>query len=156
MAALFCWLLLTALKNALGTLKDCRHAKVFRKFGEPETIAARIAAESAEPLLPSNEVLIADSFIMNYTNFESYVPYSGVLLCYKKEQRTNGILTAIYLVVHDIYGDQFSYRFKTGKKHADEMINVMKHISEQAPQAAFGYTQENLQYAAANAKKLEG
>ncbi len=151
--ALLIYAAVCGIKSACNTLKDCTRARIFRKYGSPDSIAERIAAEADTPLLSSQKALIADSFIMNRGNFESYVPFSEILLCYKKEQRTNGILTGIFLVVHDAYGDKFEYPFKLGKKHEEEMLDVMKHISTQAPKAAFGYTPENLKYAAANARQ---
>lgn len=151
---LFFVALTTVMKAALTTLKDVANAKLFRKFGAPERLAEAISAGAEHPLLESRQTLAADSFIMKHNDFESYVPYSAVLLCYKKEQRTNGILTSVSLVVHDAYGDKTEYPFKMGKRHEGEMNDVMRQIAEQAPNAAFGYTPQNLKYAAANARRI--
>lgn len=142
------------LKRTLSTLKDVSRARVFRKYGSPEQLAEIISAGAAHPLLESRHALIADTFIMKHNDYESYIPFSDVILCYRKEQRTNGVLTGIYLVVQDVYGEKIEYPFKMGKSHLGEMTDVMRHISEQAPNAAFGYTQQNLKYADANVKAI--
>ena len=112
------------------------------------------SAGAEDLLLDSNKALIAKNFIMKHNDFESYIPFTHVLLCYRKESSTNGIPTAVYFVVHDIYGDSFEYPFKMGKKHREEMVDIMKHISTLSPQAAFGYSQQNLQYAKSHVQQI--
>ena len=154
LCALFAYVLAITLKKAIGVLKDPTRARVFRKYGTPDQIAATIAAGADNVLLGSGKALITEKFIMKHNDFESYIPFTDVLLVYRKESSTNGIPTGVFFVVHDVYGDSFEYPFKMGKKHKDEMVDIMKHIHELSPQAAFGYTKPNLDYAKTHIKPL--
>ena len=127
---------------------------LFRKYGSPETIAARIAEESAEPVLSEKGTLLCRSFIMKQNDFESYVPLDQALLVYRKEHRTNGIKDGVYLVVHDVFGEKFEYPFKLRKKFEADMQAVMADIANRSQQCAVGYSQQNLQYAKAQAKQI--
>ena len=137
--------------KTLGNVENCR---VFRKYGTPEQIAQRISEGTLSTILDSKGSLCTETFIMKHSDFESFVPYEDILLLYRKEHRTNGILDSIFLVVHDRYGDKFEYPFKLGKKHAGEMDMVANAIGQHAPDCRFGYTQDNLSYAKQNAKPL--
>ncbi|MBR5371827.1 MAG: hypothetical protein IK130_06405 [Oscillospiraceae bacterium] len=154
LCALFVYVLITTMRKAISIWKDPSRARVFRKYGTPDQIAETIAAGADNVLLGSGKALITESFIMKHNDFESFIPFTDVLLCYRKESSTNGIPTAVYFVVHDVYGDSFEYPFKMGKKHKEEMVDIMKHISELAPQAAFGYSGQNLNYAKTHTKPL--
>lgn len=137
--------------RTLGNITNCR---VFRKYGTPDELAGCISEGSTQTILDSKQALITESFIMKHGDFESFVPFSEILLLYRKEHRTNGILDSIFLVVHDRYGDKYEYPFKLGKKHAGEMDMVANVIAQQAPDCRFGYTPQNLQYVKQNAQKL--
>lgn len=159
----FCGILLVALvivwmlqsiSKALGVLRDVPAAPVFRKFGSPETIAARIANGADSPLIPSRTTLVGDSFIMKHGDFETYIPFESVRLMYRKEHSTNGIKDSIFLVVYDEFGDSVDYPFKLGKKHADEMRIAAEEIAKHAPDCRFGYTKENLDWVKSVARKL--
>lgn len=152
--AFACYAMFGVMKNAWKTRSDPENARVFRKYGSPDQLAAKISEGMGATLFDSSKAMLTDSFVMKHGDFESYVPYDQILLLYKKEHRTNGILDSIFLVVHDAYGDKFEYPFKLGKKHANEMEMAAEEIGKHAPQCAFGYTKENLAYAAQNAKKL--
>lgn len=150
--------LMYAAFNAIGKtrqkLADTEHAALFRKFGSPDSIAARIAEESATPLLDSRGTLVCASFIMKHGSFESYIPFDQALLVYRQEHSTNGIKDSVFLVVHDAYGDSVQYQFRMGKKGTEQMQEIMRHISQQNDQCAVGYSQQNLSYARLNAKKV--
>lgn len=154
LCAFFLWALGTSVIKSMRILKDVENSRVFRKYGAPEALAERIAEGSLSPILDSKRALIADSFIMIHKDYESYVPFNQVMLLYRKEHRTNGVLDGIFLVVHDVYGDKFEYPFKLGKKHAGDMSVVADEILRQAPECRFGYTQENLAYVQQNCKKI--
>ena len=137
--------------KTLGNIENCR---LFRKYGTPDEIAQRISEGSLNTILDSKGSLCTDTFIMKHSDFESFVPFSEILLLYRKEHRTNGILDSIFLVVHDRYGDKFEYPFKLGKKHAGDMNEVANAIIKSAPDCRVGYTTENLQYAKQNARQI--
>lgn len=137
--------------KTLGNIENCR---LFRKYGTPDEIAQRISEGSLNTILDSKGSLCTDTFIMKHSDFESYVPYEDILLLYRKEHRTNGVLDGIYLVVHDRYGDKFEYPFKMGKKHAGEMDTVANAIGQRAKDCRFGYTPDNLSYVKQNAKTI--
>ena len=148
------YFLLQSIGKATDVLKDVPSAPVFRKFGSPETIAARVANGADSPLIPSRKTLIGDSFIMKHGDFETYIPFESVRLMYRKEHSTNGVKDSIFLVVYDEYGDSVDYPFQLGKKHADEMRIAAETIAAQAPDCRFGYTKENLDWIKSVAKKL--
>ncbi len=148
------WMVAELMSKAVATLKNVKECRLFRKYGSPDELAERIAEGSMQPLLESKQALITDSFIMKYGDFESFVPFSDVLLLYRKEHRTNGVLDGIYLVVHDSYGDSFDYPFKLGKKHTEDMNIAANEIAKSAPNCRFGYTKENLEYVKQNARKI--
>lgn len=148
------WVVISMMSKALAVLKNVEESRLFRKYGTPDELAARIAEGSMQPLLESSQALVADSFIMKHGYYESFVPFSDILLLYRKEQRTNGVLTGIYLVVHDSYGDSFEYPFKMGKKHEGDMNLVADEIAKNAPNCRFGYTKDNLDYVKQNARKI--
>ena len=130
-------------------------SRLFCKYGTPDEIAARIAAEYSEPLFAEKSTLICRSFILNQNDFESFIPLDRTLLVYRKESSTNGIKHNVYLVVHDAFGDSFEYPFKLGKKHKQVMTEAMQEISRQSPQCAVGYSPANLSYVKKNAKTPE-
>ncbi len=136
------------------TLRDILHIPLFRKYGSADSIAMQISEHFPAAILESNKVLITDSFIMKHGDYETYIPYEDVLLLYRKEHRTNGVLDSIFLVVYDAYGDNVEYPFKLGKKHADDMDAAAKAIASRAPNCRFGYTKENLAYVQSNKKPL--
>lgn len=136
------------------TIADPLGCPVFRKFGSPDSIAQRIAQECSSPLLNAKGALICDSFIMKHGDFESYVPLEEALWCYREEHRTNGIPDGVYLIIFDSYGEKHQYPFKFGKSGKELMTDIMKHISEKAPECAFGYTPQARQYMNSRKKTL--
>ena len=60
----------------------------------------------------------------------------------------------MYLIVFDSYGEKHQYPFKFGKSGKELMGDVMKHISEKAPECAFGFTNEARQYMNSRRKTL--
>lgn len=138
-------------RKALAEAENCA---LFRKFGSAERIAAKIAEESAAPLLDSRGTIICESFIMKHGNFESYIPFDHALLVYRQEHSTNGIKDAVFLVVHDVYGDSVQYQFKMGKKGKELMQEMMAHISQKNEHCAVGYSQQNLSYARTNTRPV--
>ncbi|MBR4200031.1 MAG: hypothetical protein IKQ91_01985 [Oscillospiraceae bacterium] len=147
--------LFDGISKAGKTIAAGENAAIFRKFGTPETLAARIAAESGEPLLDSKGSLICDSFIMKHGNFESYIPYDKALLIYRREHSTNGIKDSVSLVVHDAYGDSVQYPFKMGRRGQEQMQEIMMHISQKNEKCAVGYSPQNLNYAKQMATPLD-
>ena len=152
--AVLMYVLLQSIGNASNVLKDVEAAPVFRKFGAPETIAARIANGSGNPLLATRRTLIGDGFIMKQGDCESYSPFESVRLMYRKEHRTNGIKDSIFLVVYDEYGNSVEYPFQLGRKHADEMRTAVDEIVRQSTDCRVGYTRENIEWIRSVAKKL--
>lgn len=148
------WCMGRILSKSLAVLKNVAESRLFRKYGTPDELAQQISEGSVQRILESNQALVTDSFIMKHSDFESFVPFQSILLLYRKEHRTNGILDGIYLVVHDAYGDSFEYPFKLGKKHAEDMNVVANIIAQRAPNCRIGYTQENLNYVKQNAKQI--
>lgn len=146
----FMYAAFSAIGKARKKLADAENCALFRKFGSPDRIAARIAEESAAPLLDSRGTIVCRSFIMKHGDFESYIPFDQTLLVYRQEHSTNGIKDAVFLVLHDAYCNSVSYQFKMGKKGKEQMQEIMKHISQQNAQCAFGYSQQNLSYARQN------
>lgn len=135
-------------------MKDAENCRVFRKFGSPESIAAKIAEECSTPVLDAKGVLVCDSFIVQRNNFETYVPFSEALLIYRVEHRTNGIKDGVSLAIHDSYGDKQQFPFQLGKRGQEQMQELMQRISEKNERCAFGYSQQNLAYARQNAQTL--
>lgn len=154
MAVIFYVALGSTIAKAAKTLGDVENCRVFRKYGSPDEIAERISEGAVNPVFDSKQALVAEDFIMKHGDFETYIPHKDVLLLYRKEHRTNGVLDSIALVVHDRYGDSFDYPFKLGKKHAGDMQIAADQIGRNAPDARFGYTQDNLQYVKQNAQKI--
>lgn len=152
-ALLLFYMCIEAVGKAAATLKNVSRARVFRKYGSPDSIAMRIS--EGEPLLESNKTLLTDSFIMKHGDFESFIPFEDILLIYRKTHATNGVQDGVYLVVHDAYGDSFDYPFKLGKKHESEMENAFAVIMQRADRARVGYLKENLEYAKQNAAEPE-
>ena len=154
MGVMCAWLLLGRIGEHLTLTAAPEKSKLFRKYGSPESIAARIAAESSEPLFAEKTTLLCRSFILNQGDFETFIPLDQTLLAYRKESSTNGIKHNVYLVVQDVFGDKFEYPFKLGKKHKEIMMEAMQEISRQSPQCAVGYSPANLNYAKQNTKPL--
>lgn len=149
------WVLFGQIGKHVETIAAPEKSRLFRKYGSPESIAARIAAESGEPVIAEKSTLLCRSFIMIRGDFESFVPLDKMLHIYRKESSTNGIKHSVYLVGQDIYGDKFEYPFRLGKTHKQIMGNAMEEISRQSPQCAVGYTPQNLAYAKQNIKMPE-
>lgn len=152
-ALLLFYVCIEAVGKAAATLKNVSRARVFRKYGSPDSIAMRIS--EGEPLLESNKTLLTDSFIMKHGDFETFIPFEDILLIYRKTHSTNGVQDGVYLVVHDAYGDSFDYPFKLGKKHESEMEDAFAVIMQRADRARVGYLKENLDYAKQNAVEPE-
>ena len=152
-ALLLFYMCIEAVGKAAATLKNVSRARVFRKYGSPDSIAMRIS--EGEPLLESNKTLLTDSFIMKHGDFESFIPFEDILLIYRKTHATNGVQDGVYLVVHDAYGDSFDYPFKLGKKDESEMENAFAVIMQRADRARVGDLKENLEYAKQNAAEPE-
>ena len=150
------YLAFEGISKASRTIAAGENADLFRKYGTPESIAARIAAESGEPLLDSKGSLICDSFIMQHGNFESYIPFEKALLVYRREHSTNGIKDSVSLVVHDAFGDSIQYPFKMGRRAEEQMREIMEHISQKNEECAVGYSPQNLNYAKQRATPLDG
>lgn len=127
--------------------RDPERAKLFRKYGTPDDIAAQIAAGMGRCIVNTRKAYVTDTFIMHKSNIESFIPYSHAVLAYKKEHSTNGIKDGVFLTVHDVYGDSFDYPFPLSKKKAEEMDRTAAAIAAGAPMCRFGYTGENLSYA---------
>lgn len=144
----------TGIANAGKVLANVEGCRLFRKYGTPETIAARVAAESSNPMLDCKGTLICNSFIMKHGDFESFIPFDKALHIYRREHRTNGIQDGVYLVVSDLYGDKQEYSFKFGRKGKTMMAEIMDHIMQQAPQCAAGYSREAIDYAKQHVQKL--
>lgn len=134
--------------------KNPEHCELFRKFGTPDSIAQTIAQESDTPIHEAKGVLVCDSFIMRKNDFESYIPLTEALAVYRREHRTNGIPDGVYLVVTDSYGNAQNYPFRFGKTGKETMAQIMEHISQKAPNCAFGYSREVLNYISQNRKTL--
>ena len=83
-ALLLFYMCIEAVGKAAATLKNVSRARVFRKYGAPDSIAMRIS--EGEPLLESNKTLLTDSFIMKHGDFESFIPFEDILLIYRKTQ----------------------------------------------------------------------
>ncbi len=155
LCVLVLWVIFGKISEHVRTAAAPEKSRLFRKYGTPDEIAARIAAEYSEPLFAEKSTLICRSFILNQNDFESFIPLDRTLLVYRKESSTNGIKHNVYLVVHDAFGDSFEYPFKLGKKHKQVMTEAMQEISRQSPQCAVGYSPANLSYVKKNAKTPE-
>ena len=149
------WVIFGQIGKHIETIAAPEKCRLFRKYGSPESIAARIAAESSEPVIAEKKTLLCRSFILIRDDFESFIPLDKMLHIYRKESSTNGIKHSVYLVGQDIYGDKFEYPFKLGKTHKQIMVNAMEEISRQSPQCAVGYSPQNLAYAKQNIKPLD-
>lgn len=133
---------------------DPERCRLFQKYGDPDTLAQLISDHCDNTLLESKQILVTDQFIMKRNQFESLIVYEKILLLYRKEHRTNGILDGVYLVIHDAYGDSYEYPFKLGKKHVDEFHQTAAEIANRAPNCRVGYTKENLTYVKENQLEL--
>lgn len=123
-----------------------RRATVFRKYGTPDEIADRIFLGRENVLLEQSYVVITEDYILHRKHYETFVPIADILLVYRKEHRTNGILDSISLVVHDRYGDSYEYPFKMGKKFAGDMDFAVGEMIKRMPDCRVGYDKQNLQY----------
>lgn len=123
-----------------------RRATVFRKYGAPDEIADRIFLGRENVLLEQSYVIITEDYILHRKHYETFVPLADILLVYRKEHRTNGILDSISLVVHDRYGDSYEYPFKMGKKFAGDMDFAVGEMIKRMPNCRLGYDKQNLQY----------
>lgn len=123
-----------------------RRAAVFRKYGDPDAIAERIFLGREDILLEQNYVIITADYILHRKHYETFVPLADILLMYRKEHRTNGILDSISLVIHDRYGDSYEYPFKMGNKFAGDMDYAVGEIMKLYPDCRVGYDKHNLQY----------
>lgn len=139
---------------SIKVLTRVQYSMVFLKYGSPESIAEIIADGANSSIVSCKQTILTDKFILKKNDFETFVPLESILLLYKKEHRTNGILDSVSLVVHDEYGDDFEYPFKLGKKYEGEFNLAGAEIAKHAPNARFGYTKENLAYVKQNAKKV--
>lgn len=148
------WAIFGQIGKHIETIASPEKCRLFRKYGSPESVAARIAAESGEPVIAEKSTLLCRSFIMIRGDFESFIPLDQMLHVYRKESSTNGIKHSVYLVGQDVYGDKFEYPFKLGKTHKQIMVDAMEEISRQSPQCAVGYSPQNLAYAKQNVKVL--
>ncbi|HBI84877.1 MAG TPA: hypothetical protein DDX71_01110 [Ruminococcus sp.] len=154
LAALGGWYAVYQFIRQMKVLRDVPNARVFRKYGTPDEIARTISEESGSSLLESGQTLLTPSFIMKHGDYESFMPSKDIVLMYRKEHRTNGVLDSVFLVCHDQYGDKFDYPFKLGKKHAGKMDFAVGEIVKHCPECRFGYTQENIRFVSQNAKPL--
>ncbi|MBR6760729.1 MAG: hypothetical protein IKM30_01700 [Oscillospiraceae bacterium] len=142
--------LFSAIKTVFRTEKH----RLFRKYGSPDDLAAQILQGEEEMILDHPQVMVTEQFIMKRKCFESFIPYDHILLIYRKEHRTNGVLDGIYLVIHDCYGDSYEYPFRMGQKYAGDLEYAAGEIGKRASGCRFGYTTENLNWAKANVKPL--
>lgn len=154
-AILIAYACMAGVSKANKSIAAPQNCVLFRKFGTPDMIAQRIAQESSAPLLDAKGALICDSFVMKHGDFETYVPLEEALWVYREEHRTNGIPDGVYLIIFDSYGEKHQYPFKFGKTGKEMMTDIMKHISEKAPECAFGYSGEARQYMLSRKKALE-
>ncbi len=130
--------------------------RLFRKYGSPDDLAERILQGENESMMDHPQLMITERFLMKRKDFESFVLYECILLLYRKEHRTNGVLDGIYLVVHDCYGDSYEYPFRLSNKYAGDLEFAASEIAKRAPESRFGYTTENLKWVKENVRPLPG
>lgn len=136
-------------KKGLHTLKialNPRKATVFRKYGDPDEIADRIHKGLESILLEQREVVVTEEYILRRKHYETFVPLADIMLMYRKEHRTYGMLDSISLIVHDRYGEQYEYPFTLKKKNASDMDYVAGEITKRTPDCICGYDSANLAY----------
>ncbi|MBR6420962.1 MAG: hypothetical protein IKS42_11560 [Oscillospiraceae bacterium] len=135
-------------------LKNVENLRIFRKFGSPDELAARISEGCAASFYETSKTLVTESFIMKQGDFESYKPFEDIILIYKKEHRVNGIKDSESLVAYDKFGDSAEYPFKLGRKYAGKMEETANLIAKRAPECLIGYTDDNLSYVKTHAQQL--
>ena len=152
---LFCVLSLHELLKCFRTLKSVPNCRLFRKYGNADTIAQVISEYAAGNFCePHNMSIVTEKFIMAKKNYESYVPLSSVLQMYKQINRTNGVLTGYALVIVDEYGDKYRYPFQIGKRYSGDLELAAGEIAKRAPRARFDCTAEATAYVRENQKQL--
>ncbi len=134
--------LVCAVKIAVAPQKTT----VFRKYGTPDEIADRINRGLESIILEQRNTVVTEDYILYRKHYETFVPLADVMLMYRKEHRTNGVLDSIALVVHDRYGESYEYPFLMGKKYAADMEYAVGEISKRAPDCIIGYNQANIAY----------
>lgn len=139
-----------ALKMALATEK----ATVFRKYGDPDEIADRINRGLDHILLEQRDVIVTEEYILRRKQYETFVPLADIMLMYRKEHRTNGILDSIALVVHDRCGEQYEYPFSLKKNAAGDMDYAVGEITKRVPECIVGYNPVNMAYVKTNKKPI--
>lgn len=146
----FAFKVLRALKMAFHTEK----ATVFRKYGDPDEIADRINSGLENILLEQRAVIVTEEYILLRKHYETFVPLTDIMLMYRKEHRTNGILDSVALVVHDRYGEQYEYPFSLKKNSAGDMDYVAGEIRKRVPDCIVGYNPVNLAYVKEHRKPI--
>jgi len=127
---------------------------LFKRYGSPEEIAAHLRQGSDRVIYQTNTFLMTDSFFMNPSNLETFIPFSDIQLAYLYKQSTNFIPTEQGLALHDIYNNQVRFSFHVGKKGRTEIEMIMVRLKMAAPWIALGYSTQNTRAAAANKIKI--
>lgn len=138
--------LLTEIRSgqSLFSIRLRRHpeqARVFRKYGTPEKVAALLRQGSKAVFFDNGALCMTESYLLNRTAPEQLVLLTDVLAVYSELRGKEE-----YLVVHDRWGDVFRYPFAVGQKQVFRIGILADKIKKAAPACRTKHRPEDMEY----------
>ena len=134
---------------ALRLRKHPEQARIFRKYGAPEAVAAMLRDGSKDVFFDNGTMCMTGSFLIDKGNPESFLKLGDILAVYP-ELRSKGE----YLVVHDRWGDMYRYPFAVGSKQVFRIGILIDKIKKASPGCRTAHRPEDLEYVRQQAEPL--
>ncbi len=125
--------LLSAIRNSAGLLDFAkkRHpeqAEVFRKYGTPDEVAARICSGMAEIFFENQHMCMTEQFLLEKNDPDSLLLLKDICKAYPMKSGEKE-----YLMAEDASGRKYRYSFAVGQKQVFRIGILLDKIRKAAP-----------------------
>ena len=132
--------------NALPELLHPEQADIFRKYGTPEQVAARIRNGSGDVFFGNGRTVVTEDYVLDTEKPDTLLFYPHALLVYPdgvqgKEET---------LVIYDEWGKKLRYPFTNGKQQVIRIGTLSDKIRRHNPKCRSGHRPEDLDYVKQN------
>lgn len=130
------------LLQALPQWLHPERADVFLKYGDPESVAARIRSSSEDIFFQNGRLIVTDQFLLDTERPDMLLFFPHALTVYPdgvqgKEE---------YLVVYDSWGQKLRFPFTNGRQQVFKIDMLTDKIRRHAPGCRCGHRPEDLDY----------
>lgn len=125
-------LLIAAIVPVKAKLSKWLHpesADVFRKYGTPDTVAARIRSGSSEVFFDNGRLLVTEEYMLDRQNLEMLLFYPNALTAYSDGVQGKDE----YLIVYDKWGQQLRFPFTNGQQQIMKITILIDKVRKLSP-----------------------